>query len=62
MSSATMSPATVDDFHPGQLVMVGMRGRVLDDTQAAFLRRHRIRAVVLALAVVAAGNRLVYLW
>ena len=48
MSLATMRmPTTVDDFHPGQLVMVGMRGRVLDDTQAAFLRRHRIRAVVL---------------
>ncbi len=35
------------DFHPGQLVMVGISGKVLDDTQAAFLRRHRIRAVVL---------------
>jgi beta-N-acetylhexosaminidase len=41
------APTTVDDFHPGQLVMVGMRGKALDDTQAAFLRRHRVRAVVL---------------
>jgi len=48
MSLAAMSvPTTIDDFHPGQLVMVGMRGKALDDTQAAFLRRHRIRAVVL---------------
>jgi beta-N-acetylhexosaminidase len=36
-----------DDFHPGQLVMVGIRGQALDDVQAAFLRRHHIRAVVL---------------
>ncbi|HEY2968109.1 MAG TPA: glycoside hydrolase family 3 protein [Casimicrobiaceae bacterium] len=38
---------TADDFHPGQLVMVGIRGKALDAAQAAFLRRHRIRAVVL---------------
>jgi beta-N-acetylhexosaminidase len=36
-----------DDFHPGQLVMVGIRGQELDDVEAAFLRRHHIRAVVL---------------
>jgi beta-N-acetylhexosaminidase len=36
-----------DDFHPGQLVMVGIRGKTLDDAQAAFLRRHHVRAVVL---------------
>src|ERR1700730_17469345 len=41
------APTTVDDFHPGQLVMVGIRGKMLDDAQAAFLRRHRVRAVVL---------------
>jgi beta-N-acetylhexosaminidase len=35
------------DFHPGQLVMVGIRGKTLGPDQAAFLRRHRIRAVVL---------------
>jgi beta-N-acetylhexosaminidase len=34
-------------FHPGELVMVGIRGKVLDAAQAAFLRRNRIRAVVL---------------
>ena len=32
---------------PGALVMVGIRGKVLDPLQAAFLRRNRIRAVVL---------------
>jgi len=32
---------------PGALVMVGIEGKVLDDAQAAFLRRNRIRAVVL---------------
>ena len=43
-----MSPQTIsDDFHPGQLVMVGIRGKTLDDAQAAFLRRHHVRAVVL---------------
>jgi beta-N-acetylhexosaminidase len=36
-----------DDFHPGQLVMVGIRSKALDDVEAAFLRRHHIRAVVL---------------
>jgi len=36
-----------DDFHPGQLVMVAIRGKTLDDAQAAFLRRHHVRAVVL---------------
>jgi beta-N-acetylhexosaminidase len=34
-------------FHPGQLVMVGIRGRSLDGAQADFLRRNGIRAVVL---------------
>ena len=43
MSALTIS----DDFHPGQLVMVGIRGKTLDDAQAAFLRRHHVRAVVL---------------
>jgi len=32
---------------PGALVMVGIQGKVLDTEQAAFLRRNRIRAVVL---------------
>lgn len=32
---------------PGALVMVSIQGRVLDTAQAAFLRRNRIRAVVL---------------
>jgi beta-N-acetylhexosaminidase len=41
------APTTVDDFHPGQLVMVGIRGKALDNIQAAFLRHHRVRAVVL---------------
>jgi len=40
-----MSGAT--DFHPGELLMVGVRGKSLDAGQAAFLRRNRIRAVVL---------------
>ena len=35
------------DFHPGELVMVGIRGKSLDAGQAEFLRRNRIRAVVL---------------
>jgi beta-N-acetylhexosaminidase len=35
------------EFHPGELVMVGIRGSTLDADQAAFLRRNRIRAVVL---------------
>ena len=43
MSAQTIS----DDFHPGQLAMVGIRGKTLDDAQAAFLRRHHVRAVVL---------------
>jgi beta-N-acetylhexosaminidase len=34
-------------FDPGALVMVGIQGKVLDAAQAAFLRRNRIRAVVL---------------
>lgn len=34
-------------LHPGELVMAGIRGRVLDAAQAAFLREQRIRAVVL---------------
>jgi beta-N-acetylhexosaminidase len=47
-SACTMSAqTTADDFHPGQLVMVGIRGKALDDAQAAFLRRHHLRAVVL---------------
>src|SRR5437763_10812917 len=41
------SPTTADDFHPGRLVMVGIRGKTLDPAQAAFLRDHHIRAVVL---------------
>src|SRR5258708_39931950 len=36
-----------DDFHPGELLMVGIRGKTLDADQARFLRRNRIRAVVL---------------
>ena len=36
-----------DDPHPGHFVMVGIDGQSLDAEQAAFLRRHRIRAVVL---------------
>ncbi len=32
---------------PGALVMVSIQGKVLDTAQAAFLRRNRIRAVVL---------------
>jgi len=35
------------DFHPGQLVMVGIRGKSLEAGQAEFLSRNRIRAVVL---------------
>ena len=34
-------------FHAGALVMVGIRGKVLDAAQADFLRWNRIRAVVL---------------
>jgi beta-N-acetylhexosaminidase len=34
-------------FHPGLLVMVNIDGKALSRPQAAFLRRHRIRAVVL---------------
>ncbi len=41
------APTTADEFHPGQLVMVGIRGMALDDAQAAFLRRNHVRAVVL---------------
>ena len=41
------APTTADDFHPGRLVMVGIRGKTLDPAQAAFLRDHHIRAVVL---------------
>jgi beta-N-acetylhexosaminidase len=33
--------------HPGESVMVNIDGKVLSRQQAAFLRRHRIRAVVL---------------
>src|SRR5258706_479014 len=36
-----------DNFHPGELLMVGIRGKTLDADQARFLRRNRIRAVVL---------------
>ena len=39
------SPAPA--FDPGALVMVGIQGKVLDSAQAAFLRKNRIRAVVL---------------
>lgn len=38
---------TTGTLHPGELVMVGIRGRVLDAAQAAFLREQRVRAVVL---------------
>lgn len=34
-------------FHPGELVMVGIHGKTLEPDEAAFLRRNRIRAVVL---------------
>lgn len=34
-------------FHPGQLVMVDIRGTALDQAQADFLREHHIRAVCL---------------
>ncbi len=34
-------------FHAGELVMVNITGKALDREQADFLRRHRIRAVVL---------------
>ena len=34
-------------FHAGELVMVNIEGRTLEREQAAFLREHRIRAVVL---------------
>jgi beta-N-acetylhexosaminidase len=40
---ASAAPA----FDPGALVMVGIQGKVLDSAQAAFLRKNRIRAVVL---------------
>ena len=40
---ASAAPA----FDPGALVMVGIQGKVLDAAQAAFLRKNRIRAVVL---------------
>jgi beta-N-acetylhexosaminidase len=33
--------------YPGELVMVGIRGKTLDPDESAFLRRNRIRAVVL---------------
>ena len=38
---------TAEDFHPGQLVMVGIRGKALADAEATFLRRSRVRAVAL---------------
>ena len=38
---------TPEQFHPGQLVMVSIEGKVLDADQAAFLREHHIRAVCL---------------
>ena len=37
----------MSQVHPGELVMVNIAGRDLDDEQARFLREHRIRAVVL---------------
>lgn len=43
--SATDSQAQT--LHPGQLVMVDIRGTSLDAAQADFLRRHQIRAVCL---------------
>ena len=39
--------STAAAFTPGALLMVGIQGKVLDAAQAAFLRRNRIRAVVL---------------
>lgn len=36
-----------EDLHPGRFVMACIHGQSLDAAQAAFLRRHRIRAVVL---------------
>ncbi len=44
MSARARSTSRLD---PGALVMVGIEGKVLDATQATFLRRHKIRAVVL---------------
>lgn len=35
------------EVHPGQLLMVNIRGKVLDDEQAEFLRANHIRAVCL---------------
>ena len=37
----------MSDFHPGQLVMVSIEGKVLDEKQADFLRTNHIRAVCL---------------
>jgi beta-N-acetylhexosaminidase len=45
--TVTGKRATAAAFDPGELVMVGIQGKVLDAEQAAFLRRNRIRAVVL---------------
>jgi beta-N-acetylhexosaminidase len=44
MKQRERSAGTVD---PGALVMASIQGKVLDTAQAAFLRRNRIRAVVL---------------
>ena len=38
---------TTPDVHPGQLLMVNIRGKALDDEQAEFLLTNRIRAVCL---------------
>src|SRR3990167_3707317 len=38
---------TMTAFHPGQLVMVDIPGKVLDDATAAFLRANQVRAVCL---------------
>ena len=35
------------EFHPGQLLMVDIPGKTLDEATAEFLRRHHIRAVCL---------------
>ena len=41
------SARSASGLDPGELVMVRIQGKVLDAAQAAFLRRHKIRAVAL---------------
>src|SRR4051794_28674805 len=56
------SAVSSDEFHPGQLVMVNIHGTSLGAAQAAFLRKHRIRAVALFrnnLSTEAEGRQLV---